>query len=65
MFTSAMEDAMRVAAAIDRFERRADLTSAEFERLYAEGALPDVAWARAWHQLAALASLRPAEPLLS
>ena len=53
MFTSDIEDTIRVAAALDLFERKSGLDSKEFEARYASGEFAGWTWATAWHSLVA------------
>lgn len=53
MFTSELEDALRVATAVEMFESRSGLTSDEFEDRYARGDYAGATWALAWHSLVA------------
>lgn len=59
MFTSDIEDTMRVAAALELFEKKSGLDSAEFEDRYARGDFAGSTWALAWHSLVADMSPRP------
>ena len=59
VITSAMEDACRVATALDLFEARSGLTSAEFEERYGRGEFHGATWALAWHSLVAVMATRP------
>lgn len=51
MIASDVEDTIRIAAALELFEQKSGLASAEFEDRYAHGDFAGSTWALAWHSL--------------
>lgn len=51
MIASEIEDTIRIGAALELFEEKSGLDSAEFQDRYARGEFTDRTWAQVWHAL--------------